>query len=85
MLDISSDTQFAALTVRSLINEREDYLITTFPIADANQAAPLPIVFPQMADGGGYITQFILISADEASSATLNFYDETAAPYEIGD
>jgi sugar lactone lactonase YvrE len=80
VLDISSTTPFAAVTVRSLTNERGDFLMTTFPVADLNQAAPSPIVFPQIADGGGYITEFILISSGQAASTTLNYYDENGSP-----
>jgi Leucine-rich repeat (LRR) protein len=84
VLDISSVTPFAALTMRSLVNERDDFLMTTFPIADANATAPSPIVFPQVADGGGYVTQFIFISPTGASSATLSFWDEGGAPLPVG-
>jgi hypothetical protein len=80
VLDISSTTPFAALTVRSLYNERGDFLMTTFPIADANQTAPSPVVFPHVADGGGYITEFMLISAGAAASTTPSFYNEAGAP-----
>jgi hypothetical protein len=80
VLDISSATPFAALTVRSLYNERHDFLMTTFPIADANQVALSPIVFPQVADGGGYVSEFILIGAGSAAKTTPGFYDETGAP-----
>ncbi len=83
VLDISSETPFAILTVRSLVNERGDYLITTFPTADADRTAPYPIVFPQIADGGGYVTQFILLSADEESSVRLNLYDENGTPADV--
>lgn len=75
ILDVSSTAPFAALTLRSLSNENHDFLMTTFPVADLNQMAPSPIVFPQIADGGGFITQFILLSAGGASSATINCYD----------
>jgi hypothetical protein len=75
---------YAALTLRSLYNERKEFLITTFPVADANRAAPSPIVFPRIVDGGGYVTQFILISPSGASSTTLNFYGETGAPLPVG-
>ncbi len=83
VLDISSATPFAALTVRSLNNERKDFLMTTFPAADANQAAPSPIVFPQVADGGGYVTEFVLISAAYAADITLDYYDENGAPTDL--
>jgi hypothetical protein len=84
VLDISSTTLFAALTIRSLLNERHDFLMTTFPIANANAPAPSPIVFPQVVDGGGYVTQFIFISPAAASSMTLNFWDEYGAPLDMG-
>jgi hypothetical protein len=71
--EVSSSTPFVALTLRSLVNSRGDPLLTTFPVADATQAAPSPIVFPQIADGGGYTTQFIFISAGEAAAVDVSF------------
>jgi len=79
ILDISSPARFAAITVRSLYNERNDFLVTTFPFADATRPAPSPIVFPQIVDGGGYATQFILIGPEEETSVRLELYDETGA------
>ncbi len=85
VLDIRSATPFAVLTMRSLTNERGDFLLTTFPIANVNRAAPSPVVFPQIADGGGYITQFILLSPGAAASATtLKFYDQEGQPLAVG-
>jgi hypothetical protein len=77
IIDIGPVTPLPALTIRSLTNERHDFLMTTFPIANANQAPPLPIAFPQIADGGGYVTQFILLSSAGQSSAILGLYDDT--------
>jgi len=84
VLDIASPIPFAALTMRSLYNERSDFLVTTFPIADMTRGAPSPIVFPQLADGGGSVTQFILIGAGGASTVTLNFYGDTGTPLAVG-
>jgi hypothetical protein len=84
VLDIASSTPFAALTVRLLTNERSDFLLATFPIADMTVGAPSPIVFPQIADGGGYVTQFILIGAGGASSMTLNYYGNGGSYLPIG-
>jgi hypothetical protein len=84
VLDISSPTPFAALTMRSLDNERQEFLAALFPIADMTRDAPAPIVFPQIANGGGYVTQFILISGGEASSSILSLYDENGAPTDFG-
>jgi len=84
VLDISSATPFAALTMRSLLNERNDFLMTTFPVADMNRAAPSPIVFPQVADGGGYFTEFIFISAGEAADTILSYHDDSGALVDLG-
>ena len=84
VLDISSSSPFVAVTLRSLTNSRGNFLLTTFPIADAIQPAPAPIIFPQIANGGGYITEFILLSAGGASSMTLNFYGEDGTPLAVG-
>ena len=70
--------------MRSLTNSRGDFLLTTFPVADANQAAPSPIVFPQIVDGLGYTTEFILLSADGQSLETLRFYGEDGVPIAVG-
>ncbi len=84
VLDIVSPTPFAALTLRSLNNERNDFLMATFPVADMTRNAPSPIVFPQIVDGGGFVTQFILIGAGGASSVTLNYYGEDGKPLAVG-
>jgi hypothetical protein len=81
VLDIRASTQFAALTMRSLNNEVNDFLMTTFPVADANRAAPTPIVFPQVVVGGGYATQFILVSPGGAANVTLSTYGEDGSPW----
>jgi hypothetical protein len=69
-----------------LTNGGGDFLLTTFPAADLTQPAPTPIVFPQIADGGGYTTQFIFISADGLmpSSVTVNFIDDNGAGLILG-
>jgi hypothetical protein len=84
VIDIRSTTPFAPLTMRSLNNQRNDFLLTTFPVADMNRAAPSPIMFPQIADGGGYATQFILLSTGTSGGMKLNFYDEQGKPLGVG-
>lgn len=87
VLEISSTSPFTALTLRSLVNERGDFLMTAFPIADANRDAPSPVVFPQIADGGGYATEFILLSSGKSywpARTTLEFRSETGVPLAVG-
>ena len=79
-----SSSPFVALTLRSLTNSRGNFLLTTFPIADATQPAPTPIIFPQISDGGGYITEFILLNPGGASNMILSFYGEDGTPLAVG-
>ena len=81
--DIQGDQQFVALTLRSLNNLRGDFLLTTFPIADANQAAPTPVIFPQIADGDGFQTQFIFLGI-EGATITVKFLGDDGSPIDIG-
>ena len=84
VLEISSSSPFAALTLRSLVNSRGDFLLTTFPIADFNQPAPVPMIFPQIANGGGYMTEFILLSSGGGAIGILSFLDDRGSPLSIG-
>ena len=85
VLDISAPTPFVALTLRSLKNGRGDFLITTFPVADFNQPAPAPVVFPQIVDGGEYKTQFILLNTTGAASdTTLTLFGDNGSMFSLG-
>jgi hypothetical protein len=83
VLDISSPTPFAAFTMRSLYNERNELLMTTFPVADAIETPRSPLTVP-VRDGGGYVTQFILLSPSSASTSTLGLYSQAGAPMAVG-
>jgi hypothetical protein len=78
------DNAGRALTLRSLINSRGDFLLTTFPTADLTQPALAPVVFPQLVDGGGYRTQFVLLSAGNPSAVTLNLRSDGGTPLAVG-
>jgi hypothetical protein len=84
VFELTSPTPFAALTLHSLYNERGDFLLTTFPVADQQRPAPVPIVFPQIADGGRYVTQFILLSGFGPASTAINFYGVNGDPLAVG-
>jgi hypothetical protein len=84
VLDIVSATPFVPLTIRALVNERGNFLFTAFPVADLNQAAPSPILFPQIAAGGGTTTEIIMLSAGAAGAATLRYFGNAGTPLAIG-
>jgi hypothetical protein len=83
VLEISSATPFAALTMRSLVNGRGDFLLTTMPIADVNQPPSSPLIFPHIADGGGYKTEILLIGPRLAAATTVSCFDSLGAPLAI--
>jgi hypothetical protein len=83
VLDISSASPFVAVTLRALTNTRGETLYTTFPIADMTQAAPSPLIFPQIAEGGGVRSQFILISPGGAANTTINFFGDDGSPLSV--
>jgi hypothetical protein len=65
------------LTFRSLMNERNEFLMTTLPVADLNGAALYPVVFPHVADDNGHLTESILISSGGAARTPVSFCDES--------
>ncbi len=80
LADFNSTSPFVPLTLRTLSNARGDYLLTTLPAPDVTTAAPIPVVFPQVADGGGFSTQFIFISASGAATVSLDFVTDGGTP-----
>jgi hypothetical protein len=51
---------------------------------DLSRPPSSPPVFPQIADGGGYVTQFILLGAAGTSEATLQLWADSGAPLVVG-
>jgi hypothetical protein len=67
----------SALTLRSFINGRGEFLMTTFPVVDPAQSAQSPVIFPQIADGGGYTTQLILMNLSQSNiSSAVRFFSD---------
>jgi hypothetical protein len=60
--------------LRTRINERAEFLVTTTPAAnEETSAGTAEMFFPQIATGGGFTTQFILFSgsAGQTTSGVL--------------
>ena len=82
----SSPTGVAVMGLRSRVNERGDFLITTTPPADENlPPATAEAVFPHFADNGGYTTQFILFSGstDQQSSGLIRIIGQNGQPLDL--
>jgi hypothetical protein len=85
VLRISGANVFAT-GLRGRSNERGDFLITTTAPVDENAApSAAEYVFPHLADGGGYTTQFILFSgtAGQSSTGALEFLTQSGQPLRL--
>jgi hypothetical protein len=79
----TTSTGISAVGLRARYNERGDFLITTTPPTnEAAAATATELLFPQLADGGGYTTQFILFSgtAGQTSSGSLILVQQSGLP-----
>ena len=68
----SANVNIAVLGVRSRWNERGDFIFTTTPAISESAPAHSTLVFPQIVDGAGYITQFITFSGTPAEPPSGN-------------
>jgi C-terminal processing protease CtpA/Prc len=73
----TSSLKVAAVALRSINNERGEFLITTLPVADLSRpAATGPSVSPHFADGGGWKTEVVLVNpTDSTITGTVLFRD----------
>jgi subtilisin family serine protease len=86
VLDIASSTgAFVPLSLRALTNERNEFLISLFPVADLTRAVPTTIVFPQIAAGGDtdqYNTEVILLGTGNAR-VILKYLSDDGSPLPV--
>jgi hypothetical protein len=70
---------------RALYNERGNTLITTTGPLVENAGSLEQLVFPHIAEGGGYTTQFIVIGgvSGQANSGVLRFFNEQGNPLNV--
>jgi hypothetical protein len=79
-ISTTSTPGISVVGLRTRYNELGDFLITTTP--PTNEAAlfnTAALFFPQLADGGGYTTQFILFSgrAGQTASGTMQLLTDS--------
>jgi hypothetical protein len=80
---LESASPFYAITLRTLVNTSGTFLVTTMPLVDLNQPAPLGTsYFPQLADGVNYTTEFLLLNPAPAS-ARLQFFNTAGQPLPV--
>ena len=81
VLRVSASSFVYVVGLRSRINERNEFLITTTsPVNESSIPATSDLMFPHLADGGGYTTQFILFSrasTNQTLAGILQFSTQT--------
>jgi hypothetical protein len=73
----TSTVALAAIALRGFTNERGDFLITTLPVFETDAPPPARPTIPQVADGGGWITQIWLTNpTNVAVNGTMQFVNQ---------
>jgi sugar lactone lactonase YvrE len=78
LLDIASATPVAPVTLKVTYNSRQEFILTTLPVADLTAPATASqIVFPHLVLGAGWSTQLFLVNSDltKAASGRVAFVD----------
>ncbi|PYV12389.1 MAG: hypothetical protein DMG07_17210, partial [Acidobacteria bacterium] len=76
----TSSVPVSAIALRGLNNERNEFLITTLPVAQLSAASGETVTFPNFADGGGWTTQVVLVNpTDDPMSGTVQFFGQGSA------
>jgi hypothetical protein len=69
--------------VRARYNERGELLMTTIPtLPEIFFTSSTELLFPQFAVGGGFQTEFTLLS-DGGSAGTIYFFDQSGNPFSL--
>ena len=77
---------FSIVGLRGRYNERGEFLLTTTsPSNEDGTPTMAELLFPHLANGGGYTTQFILFSgtSGQVSSGNLRFFRQDGTPFNL--
>ncbi len=82
-LEVTSDVPLAMLTLRGTTNARGEFIMTSLPSHTEESAAVFEsAVLPQVADGGGYQTEWLLLNPhDRPVVGKLRFLGTDGAPW----
>jgi YVTN family beta-propeller protein len=82
----TTSSAISVLGVRTRTNERAEFIFTTTPpVNESGPGTTSSLFFPQLADGGGYTTQFILFSgvAGQNLNGSLKFFGQNGQPWTL--
>ena len=77
----TSDIPVGVVAIRSLINERQDFLMSTLPVIDTTVAPNTgTVVVPHFSEGGAWTTQILLMNPTSASlTGNVEFRNDSGA------
>ena len=76
---LTSSVPVGAVALRGLLNDRNDFLMSTLPVTDLSLVPGSdPVIVPHFADGGGWKTHVLLVNpTDAALAGTVQFMPQT--------
>ena len=82
---VTSGQGVAAAGLRTKYNERGRFLVTTVGPLNEDAGSPAGLIFPHIAEGSGYTTQFIVISggSGRGGSGILRFFNQEGLPLNV--
>jgi hypothetical protein len=79
---LESSVPIHAVTLRSLITSANSFIMTTMPLVDLNSPPSGKVYFPQLADGGNFTTELLLLSLGN-ESFRLQFLATDGQPFPV--
>ncbi|MBI4473494.1 MAG: SBBP repeat-containing protein [Acidobacteria bacterium] len=80
VLRVTSGSNIAVMSARTRLNFRKNFLATTTgPLVEGAGTGSV-LVFPHIAEGGGYTSQFFIFSIDGQSTGVIQFLDQEGKP-----
>ncbi len=83
-LEITSNRSISVVAMRLAIDQRHELLYSAAPSTQLGLTSGNTLYFPQVADGGGYSTQIVLLSDGQPAIVAVSFLDDTGSPLAIG-
>jgi hypothetical protein len=84
-LTVTSGPGVVTAGYRASFNANGNLLMTTTGPLVEDAGAPGLLVFPHIAEGGGYRTRFVIIggASGQSNTGVLSFFNETGAPVNL--
>jgi hypothetical protein len=86
VLRISASAPLTVAALRTRINERNEFLISSSPaIAEGANPGSKEVIMPQLVDGGGYTTEVILYDASgtQPSLGVMKLFTANGSPFAL--